>query len=103
MMAGTGEDWVSIDYFPIWTCGNFHWSANDDVRTELGHNGKQWNADHYLRLERSGNVIHVRTSPDGVTWTEMATSPMTRTDFSGLPLQVGLRHAYTIMHRSMVT
>lgn len=21
--AGAGEDWVSIDYFPIWSCGNF--------------------------------------------------------------------------------
>lgn len=89
--AGTGEDWVSIDYFPVWDCGNFHWSANDNVRTEHGHNGKAWDADHYLQLERSGNTFHVRTSPDGVTWTEMATSPLKRDDFSGLRLQVGIR------------
>jgi hypothetical protein len=91
--AGTGEDWVSIDYFPIWTCGNFHWNADDDVRYELGHNGKEFDADPWLQLERSGNVIHVRTSPDGMTWTEMATSPVTRDDFEGIPLQVGLRQA----------
>lgn len=91
--AGTGEDWISIDYFPIWTCGNFHWSANDNVRTEHGHNGKGFNADPWLQLERSGNVFHVRTSPEGITWTEMATSPVTRDDFNGLPLQVGLRQA----------
>jgi hypothetical protein len=91
--AGTGEDWVSIDYFPIWTCGNFHWNADDNVRYELGHNGKEFDADPWLQLERSGNVIHVRTSPDGVTWTEMATSPVTRDDFEGIPLQVGLRQA----------
>ena len=91
--ADTGEDWVSIDYFPIWNCGNFHWNADNDVRYELGHNGKEFNADPWLQLERSGNVIHVRTSPDGVTWTEMATSPVTRDDFEGLPLQVGIRQA----------
>jgi hypothetical protein len=88
--AGPGEDWVSIDYFPIWNCGNFVRSANDDVRTEHGHNGKGWDLDPYLQLERVGNVFHLRTSPDGVTWTEMATSPLTRNDFEGLPLMVGL-------------
>ena len=91
--AGTGEDWVSIDYFPIWTCGNFHWSADNDVRTEHGHNGKAFNLDPYLQLERTGNTFHLRTSTDGVNWTEMATSPQTRNDFDGLRLQVGLRHA----------
>ena len=91
--AGPGEDWVSIDYFPIWNCGNFHWSANDNVRTEHGHNGKEFNADLWLQLERSGNVFHLRTSPDGIIWTEMATSPQTRNDFDGLPLQVGIRQA----------
>ena len=91
--AGPGEDWVSIDYFPIWDCGNFHWSANDNVRTEHGHNGKGFDLDPYLQLERAGNTFHLRTSTDGVNWTEMATSPQTRNDFDGLPLQVGLRHA----------
>jgi hypothetical protein len=91
--AGPGEDWVSIDYFPIWNCGNFHWSANDNVRTEHGHNGKEFDADPWLQLERSGNVFHLRTSPDGIIWTEMATSPQTRNDFDGLPLQVGIRQA----------
>jgi len=91
--AGPGEDWVSIDYFPIWNCGNFHWSADDNVRTEHGHNGKAFGLDPYLQLERTGNTFHLRTSTDGVNWTEMATSPQTRDDFDGLPLQVGLRHA----------
>jgi hypothetical protein len=91
--AGPGEDWVSIDYFPIWTCGNFHWSADNNVRTEHGHNGKQFDLDPYLQLERAGNTFHLRTSADGMNWTEMATSPQTRNDFDGLPLQVGLRHA----------
>jgi regulation of enolase protein 1 (concanavalin A-like superfamily) len=91
--AGPGEDWVSIDYFPIWGCGNFLWSANNDARTEHGHNAKAWNSDRYLQLEREGNVFHARTSPDGVSWKEMSRSPLTRNDFDGLPLMVGLRHA----------
>jgi hypothetical protein len=100
--AGDGEDWVSIDYFPIWNCGNFHWSANNDVRTEHGHNGKEFDADMYLQLERSGNTFILRTSPDGETWTEMATSPQTRNDFDGLPLQVGIRQAnYTFANEGV--
>jgi hypothetical protein len=91
--AGTGEDWVSIDYFPIWNCGNFVRTANNNNRFENGHNGKAWNLDPFLQLERNGNTFHFRTSPDGITWTEMLASPVTRNDFEGLPLQVGLHHA----------
>lgn len=92
-LAGTGEDWVSIDYFPIWNCGNFARMANDNVRTELCHNERAWNADTWLQLEKSGAVFHFRHSPDGVNWTELACSPVTRADLSGIPLQVGLFQA----------
>ena len=60
--AGPGEDWVSIDYFPIWNCGNFVRTANNNVRFENGHNGKAFNLDPYLQLERKGNTFHLRTS-----------------------------------------
>ena len=91
--AGPGEDWVRIDYFPIWSCGNFVRSANDNVRTENGHNGKQFNLDPWLQLERNGNTFHFRTSKDGVTWTEMSISPLIRDDLADIPLQVGLAQA----------
>jgi hypothetical protein len=91
--AGPGEDWVAIDYFPIWSCGNFVRTADNGVRTENGHNGAQWDLDPYLQLERRGNTFHFRTSADGITWTEMDVSPITRDDFDGLPLQVGLYQA----------
>jgi hypothetical protein len=93
--AGAGEDWISIDYFPIWSCGNFLWQADNNVRNEAWgcNNGKQWNLDPWLQLERNGAVFHVRTSKDGVNWTEMSCSPKTRTDLRGVPLMVGLRHA----------
>ena len=91
--AGDGEDWVALDYFPIWSCGNFVRTADDDVRTENGHNSMQFDLDPYLQIERVGNTFHFRTSADGQSWTEMAVSPITRDDFANLPLQVGLYHA----------
>ena len=91
--AGPGEDWVAIDYFPIWSCGNFVRTADNGVRTENGHNGAQWDLDPYLQLERKGNTFHFRTSADGVTWIEMDASPIIRDDLDGLPLQVGLYQA----------
>jgi hypothetical protein len=91
--AGDGEDWVSIDYFPIWNCGNFVRSANDNSRTENGNNGLAFGLDPWLQLERVGNTFHFRTSVDGSSWTEMDASPITRDDMDGLALQVGIRHA----------
>jgi len=93
--AGDGEDWVSIDYFPIWGCGNFLWMNDDGVRNEAWgcNNGKEWDSDLWLQLEREGNTFHFRTSTDGINWTEISCSPKTRDDFDGLPLMVGLRHA----------
>jgi regulation of enolase protein 1 (concanavalin A-like superfamily) len=91
--AGPGEDWVAIDYFPIWGCGNFVRSADNDVRSEDGHNGRAWNLYPWLQLERKGNDFHFRTSSDGVTWTEMGVSPLVREDLASVPLQVGLYQA----------
>jgi len=91
--AGPGEDWVAIDYFPIWSCGNFVRTADDNSRTENGHNGRQFDLDPYLQIERKGNVFHFRTSTDGSTWVEMGVSPITRDDLAGVPLQVGLYQA----------
>ncbi|MHC4354111.1 MAG: galactose-binding domain-containing protein, partial [Planctomycetota bacterium] len=68
-------------------------TANNNSRTENGHNGKTFNLDPWLQLERVGNTFHFRTSVDGLSWTEMAVSPITRDDMAGLPLQVGIRHA----------
>jgi len=91
--AGPGEDWVSLDYFPIWSCGDFVRSANDGVRRENGHNGLAWNLLPWLQIERVGNTFHFRVSADGQTWQEMARSPIERKDFDGLPVQVGMHHA----------
>ena len=88
--AGNGEDWVSLDYFPIWSCGNFVRSADDNVRTENGNNGRAFNLYPWLQVERQGSTFHFRTSTDGITWTAMAQSPLTRADLADVPLQIGL-------------
>lgn len=89
-LAGSGEDWVSIDYFPIWNCGNFVRMANDGAREELCHNGLARNAGPWLQLEKKGAVFHFRWSADGTNWTEMSCSPIRRPDLRDVPLQVGL-------------
>jgi len=60
---------------------------------ENGNNGRAFGLDPWLQIERVGNTFHFRTSADGLFWTEMAVSPITRDDMAGLPLQVGIRHA----------
>jgi len=92
-VAGTGEDWVSMDYFPLYSCGNFARHEDNGLRTELCHNGLQWSLDAYLQLERKSNKFYFRSSPDGIIWHELACSPLVRNDLAGLPLQVGLAQA----------
>jgi regulation of enolase protein 1 (concanavalin A-like superfamily) len=91
--AGAGEDWVSVDYFPIWWCGNFVRTADDGVRKENCNNGLQWNLRPWLQLERVGNTFHFRVSADGQKWEELSCSPIERKDFDGLPVAVGLQQA----------
>lgn len=92
-LGGPGEDWLAIDYFPIWGCGNFVRSANDGVRTENCNNHLQFNLHPYMKLQREGNTFHFYTSPDNSSWDEMICSPLIRADLDGVPLQVGLCQA----------
>ena len=90
--AGAGEDWISVDYFPIWSCGNMVRTADNGARAEPRNNGKGWNAYKFLQLERKGNTFFARISADGQTWENMG-DPFVREDFNDLPVQVGLAHA----------
>ncbi len=87
--AGEGEDWISVDYFPIWGCGNMTRMADDGIRSEPCNNGLAWKAGTYLQLERRGDTFYARQSTDGQTWTPMC-NPIVRKDLAGIPLQVGL-------------
>ncbi len=90
--AGEGEDWISVDYFPLYG-GIYARMSDDNHRTENANSGQGRNADKYLQLERVGNLFFLRHSPDGLIWQELPCSPITRTDLLNVPLQVGLFHA----------
>ncbi len=92
--GGDGEDWIAIDYFPLYGVGNIVRYADDGVRYEdVGGNGAAFNADTYLQIERVGNTFYLRTSPDGENWVDYPDagfSPLERPDLDGVPVQVGL-------------
>jgi len=90
--AGRGEDWISVDYFPIYG-GIYARMADDNRRTEKGDNGQGRDADKYLQLELVGNLFFLRHSADGVNWQELPASPIARNDLVNVPLQVGLFQA----------
>ncbi|MGI9467960.1 MAG: beta-L-arabinofuranosidase domain-containing protein [Rubripirellula sp.] len=90
--AGKGEDWISVDYFPIYG-GIYARMADDGRRAEKGSNGQGRNADRFLQLERKGNLFFLRHSQDGKAWQELNGSPFQRSDLVNVPLQVGLFQA----------
>ena len=90
--AGEGEDWISIDYFPIYG-GVYARLADDGRRAEKGSNGQGQNADRFLQLERKGNLFFLRHSKQGKAWQELNGSPFQRSDLVNVPLQVGLFQA----------
>ena len=90
--AGKGEDWISVDYFPIYG-GIYARMADDGRRVEKGSNGQGRNADRFLQLERKGNLFFLRHSKEGKAWQELNGSPFQRSDLVNVPLQVGLFQA----------
>ena len=52
--AGPSEELISVDYFPIWGCGNMVRMADDGVRTEPCNNSLAWKAGTYLQFEAPG-------------------------------------------------
>jgi regulation of enolase protein 1 (concanavalin A-like superfamily) len=91
--AGPGEDWIANMYFPEFNVGNKVDQSRDGRRSEdfIVWNGADWNAvNRYLQIERAGNRFYCRMSPDGITWTVISDNAFERTDFNGLPVQVGM-------------
>ncbi len=99
--AGEGEDWVSIDYFPLYG-GIYARSSDDGKRDEICDSGQGRAADRYLQLEKLGSLFYLRHSPDGVHWKELSGSPVRRADLAGRPLQVGLFQATYSANRGSV-
>ena len=89
---------LQLGVFPNYNCGNMLTLVNAFGRPQYPNNNG-WNYDPYLQLQRCGNQVFVRTSSDGVVWTDMPHSPIRLT----LPdtLRVGIyqttysdNHAY---------
>jgi hypothetical protein len=90
--AGSGEDLVQLNFFPIWNQGNMVTNLDGGGRHQQG-NRRAWDAHRHLQIIRQGDWFHFRTSADGQRWEDMPGSPLERDDMRGLPLQVGLYHA----------
>jgi hypothetical protein len=87
--ADGGEDWVATVYFPMFSVNNKMDNTNNGARTEVSPWTSQ--AYPYLMLERVGDNFYGRVSSNGTTWLGLNNvSPITRSDMSGLPLQVGI-------------
>ncbi len=101
-IAGNGENWVSMDYFPLFGCGNFARMADNNVRTEVCHNSLGGSLASYMQIEKMGSFFYMRYSHDGQNWEELACSPIQRADLMDIPLQVGIFQAsYTNTECSM--
>ncbi len=90
--AGKGEDWVSVDYFPLY--GGIYARVNDEGhRKEVCDSGQGRNADRWIQLEMQGNMFFLRHSADGVKWSDLPCNPIVRNDLVNVPLQVGVFNA----------
>jgi len=68
---GGNENWVCLDYFPVWGVGDHIRTTQNGVSTEAGIKG--YPGDPYLKLTRIGTTFYFETSPTGLpgTWTSL--------------------------------
>ncbi len=80
--------WARFDEFSI---ANMTKNNVNGVKADTGR-GTYPNTNYWLRMTRAGNTfsLHERGTPTGA-WTQVGM--VTRADFAGLPLQVGIEHA----------
>lgn len=89
---GANENWVYLTYFPVWNVGNHMRDTVNGASNEMGIKG--YPCDPYLQLSRVGNMFYFKTSPDGITWTDLPDMEggWERTDLPST-LQVGIFQA----------
>ncbi len=88
-LEGSAIQVVQIGTFPYYSQGNILTTIQGPFRQQFA-NMKGLELDRYIQLEHTGDYFYIRTSQDGVTWTEMPSSPLYRPDLSDKPLKVGL-------------
>ena len=87
--GGQTQNLVHLGVFPNYNCGNMLTTVTRQGRPQYP-NQQGWDFDPYLQLQRVGNLIHARTSKDGVRWTEMPDSPVNANLLRSNKLKVGL-------------
>ena len=87
--GGQTQNLVHLGVFPNYNCGNMLTTVTRQGRPQYP-NQQGWDFDPYLQLQRVGNLIHARTSKDGVRWTEMPGSPVNANLLRSNKLKVGL-------------
>lgn len=87
-----GESLIQNSVFPGWNVGNMVTNLSARGR-EQTNNQAGWDFDRYLQIQRQGDTFHLRGSQDGQHWHDLPGSPLTRPDWHGKALQVGLFQA----------
>lgn len=85
----SAQNLVHLGVFPNYSCGNMLTTVTRQGRPQYP-NQQGWDYDPYLQLQRTGDLIHARTSKDGVKWTEMPGSPVRASLLRGNAVKVGL-------------
>ncbi|MFB0497686.1 beta-xylosidase [Mucilaginibacter sp. OAE612] len=95
------ENLIQNSIFPAWNCGNMltNFKTGDRMQTNTQTG---WNYNRYLQIQKSGDVFYIRSSNDGIHWTDLPGSPVVRPDLIGADLQIGLYHSTYGPHRSYV-
>jgi hypothetical protein len=75
--------------FPAWNVGNLLTNFQNGRREQFNIQ-TAWNFNKYLQIQRDGDWFFVRTSKDGINWSDMPGTPVQRNDMSGKAVQVGL-------------
>lgn len=87
--AGVGEDYLLLRYFAAFGYMGTR-SVNDNVQDDFGFAGGM---RPYLKLQRFGNILTCTMANDSAFTQNILTRSVTRDDFAGLPLQVGIWNA----------
>ncbi|MBB3969495.1 family 43 glycosylhydrolase [Mucilaginibacter phyllosphaerae] len=85
----TDEQLIQNSIFPAWNCGNLFTNFKNGQRMQVNTQAG-WNYDRFLQIQKAGELFYIRKSKDGISWTDMPNSPVTRPDLKSAQLQVGL-------------
>jgi hypothetical protein len=96
--AGPGEDFVTLEIFPIWGRAPGVRSIDDGIENEFPVSvidGGCASIPRYIRMRRAGNHFYFSASNDKITWTPSPEASIVRNDMSSANqpvLQLGLFH-----------